>query len=109
MAQRNANKFGCYVLEVGHKEMTMHEIKMLGLSIEQGVNEATQSQKGEQNYKANYQRYIFDFFKDSNDETNENDLGGYTNKISLNVGKSYGAKKNKLMLNYYAIAFGASI
>lgn len=36
--------------------------------------------------------------------------GGFTETIELaNIGKSYGSKKNKLTLNYYAIAFGSSI
>jgi len=37
LAQRNGQKFGCYVLDIGHKDM-IDEIKMLGLSIEEGVN-----------------------------------------------------------------------
>ena len=41
MAERNTKKFGCYVLEVGHKEI-IHEIKMLGLAIEECVNIAVQ-------------------------------------------------------------------
>jgi len=40
IAVRNAKKFGCYVLDIGHKDMSLHEIKMLGLTIEEGVNEA---------------------------------------------------------------------
>lgn len=94
-------------MDIGHKDMALHEIKMLGLSIEEAVNEASKSSGGGQNFKAQYQRYIFDFLKEQLDEE---DLGGYTEKIHLsNIGKSYGAKKNKLMLNYFAIAFGASI
>ena len=38
------------------------------------------------------------------------DDGGYTEKIDLdNIGKSHGSKKNKLTMNYFAIAFGATI
>lgn len=40
IAMRNSKKFGCYVLDISHKEMSMHEVKMLGVSIEEGVNEA---------------------------------------------------------------------
>ena len=51
---------------------------------------------------------MFDFFKEG-DEDMEDD-GGYTERIDLeNIGKSHGAKKNKLTLNYFAIAFGATI
>jgi hypothetical protein len=31
------------VLNIGHKDMNLHEIKMLGLSIEEGVNEAAKA------------------------------------------------------------------
>lgn len=104
-------KFGCYVLEVGHKEMTMHEIKMLGLSIEEAVNEAAKSHGGDTNHKAQYQRYVFDFFKDVNEDLEtDTEYGGYTEKILLPyIGKSYNSSKKRLQLNYYAIAFGASI
>lgn len=106
LAGRNSKKFGCYVMDVGHKDMTMHEVKMLGLSIEEAVNEAAKKKNGGQNFKAQYQRYIFDFYK----EGGSSDEGGYTEKINLsNIGTSHGAKKNRLQLNYYAIAFGASI
>lgn len=85
---------------------------MLGCSIEEGVNEAVKRSwdegnsfglvSGEQNFKAQYQRYIFDFFKEGKD-------GGYTDKIDLpDIGKSDSTKK-KLQLNYFAIAFGATI
>ena len=47
MASRNERKYGCYVLDVSHREMSLHEIKMLGLSIEEGVNEAVQKSKEE--------------------------------------------------------------
>ena len=50
LAERNAKKFGCYVMEVGHKDMTMHEIKMLSLNIESSVNEVSK----EPNYKSQY-------------------------------------------------------
>ena len=50
---------------------------------------------------------MFDFFKEP--EENE-EAGGFTECINLpNIGQSHGAKKNRLQLNYYAIAFGASI
>lgn len=52
LADRNSKKFGCYVLDVNSKDMTMHEIKMLGLSIEEGVNEAAKKSNGPQNFKA---------------------------------------------------------
>lgn len=69
-------------MEVGYKDMTMHEIKMLALSIEEAVNEAARG--GEQNHKAQYQKYIFDFFKDVNeDAATEAEYGGYTERISL--------------------------
>ena len=45
MQERNAKKFGCYVMDLGHKECNMHEIKMLGLTIEEGVNSATEAAK----------------------------------------------------------------
>ena len=39
-----------------------------------------------------------------------NDQGGWTEPIDLpNIGSSHGSKKNKLTLNYFAIAFGATI
>lgn len=110
LADRTAKKFGCYVLDIGHKDMNLHEIKMLGLSIEEGVNEAAKAGKygGAQNHKAQYQRYVFDFFKETDHDSGE--AGGYTEKIKLsNIGQSHGAKKNRLQLNYFAIAFGASI
>lgn len=43
IAERNAKKFGCYVLDIGHKDMNLHEIKMLGLSIEEATNEAAKA------------------------------------------------------------------
>jgi len=52
LAGRNSKKFGCYVMDVGHKDMTMHEVKMLGLSIEEAVNEAAKKKNGGQNFKA---------------------------------------------------------
>lgn len=107
LVERNSKKFGCYVMDVNHKDMTMHEIKMLGLSIEEGVNEAVKKTGGAQNFKSQYQRYSFDFLKEANETI---DSGGFTEKITLhNIGKSLSAKKNRLQLNYYAIAFGASI
>lgn len=76
---RNSKKHGCYVLDVPHRDMSLHEIKMLGLSIEEGVNEAVNKSKEQgknfgdmipnnQNFKAQYQRYIFDFFKEANED-----------------------------------------
>ena len=62
--------------------MSMHEIKMLGLSIEEAVNEAAKAKGGPQNFKSQYQRYIFDFFKDVNEDlTSDTEYGGYTEKI----------------------------
>ena len=53
---------------------------------------------------------MFDFFKEQDEDTLDEDCGGFTEKISLPmIGSSYGSKKNRLQLNYYAIAFGASI
>ena len=103
MAIRNTKKYGCYVLNVNHRDMSLHEIKMLGCSIEEGVNEAVKRSwdegnsfgliSGQQNFKAQYQRYIFDFYKEGN---SSND-GGYTEKIDLSdIGKSGNHKKNKL-------------
>lgn len=89
--------------------MSLHEIKMLGLSIEEGVNEAAKSagHTGGQNVKAQYQRYVFDFFKETAQEDGE---GGFTEKINLpNIGASASSKKSRLQLNYYAVAFGASL
>lgn len=43
MAIRNSKKFGCYVLDLSHREMPLHEIKMLGLTIEEGVNLAVKN------------------------------------------------------------------
>ena len=40
MMLRNAKKYGCYTLTVNHRDMSLHEIKMLGVSIEEGVNNA---------------------------------------------------------------------
>lgn len=40
IAERNAKKFGCYVLNLNFKDIPLHEIKLLGVSIEEGVNEA---------------------------------------------------------------------
>ena len=85
------------------------EIKMLGLSVEEGVNIAAKkaSHSGGQNFKAQYQRYIFDFFKETAQEEGQ---GGFTEKISLPLlGSSAGSKKSRLQLNYYAVAFGATI
>jgi len=51
---------------------------------------------------------VFDFFKERDEDME--DEGGHTEQIDLeNIGKSHGAKKNKLTLNYFAIAFGATI
>jgi len=89
--------------------MSLHEIKMLGLSIEEGANEAAKKagHGGGQNFKAQYQRYVFDFFKETAQEDGQ---GGFTEKITLpNIGASAGSKKSRLQLNYYAVAFGASI
>ena len=85
----------------------MHEIKMLGLSIEEATNEAAKAKSSAQNHKTQYQRYLFDFFKDVNDDlTSETEYGGYTEQINLPyVAKN--SKKNRLTINYYAIAFGA--
>lgn len=47
MASRNERKHNCYVLDVAHREMNLHEIKMLGLSIEEAVNEAVNKSKEE--------------------------------------------------------------
>ena len=38
MAERNTKKFGCYVLDLNHRDVPLHEIKMLGLTIEEAVN-----------------------------------------------------------------------
>jgi len=65
MIYRNSKKQGCYVLDVPHRDMSLHEIKMLGLSIEEGVNEAVNKSKSQgkefgdmipntQNFKAQY-------------------------------------------------------
>lgn len=43
MAIRNQRKFGCYVLDLSHREMPLHEIKMLSLTIEEGVNQAVKN------------------------------------------------------------------
>jgi hypothetical protein len=40
LAVRNAKKFGCYVLNVSKKEMALQQMKMLELTIEEGVNNA---------------------------------------------------------------------
>ena len=45
MALRNEKKFGCYVLDLTHKEMTMDEINMVSLSIEEAVNIAIKNAK----------------------------------------------------------------
>ena len=59
---------------------------------------------------AKYQRYVFDFFKEPEDDEDIEHAGGYTDKITLtNVGKSGSGKKSKLSLNYFAIAIGATI
>ena len=103
---RNMLKYGCYVLDVSHKDLNLHEIKMLGLGIEEAVSECSKKNGGEPNFKAQYQRYVFDFFKEGSEEIE----GGCTDKITLqNLGSSLGSKKNRLQLNYFAIAFGASI
>ena len=54
LAARNAKKFRSYVLDVPHKDMGLHEIKMLALSIEEGVNKAAEQNGGAMNYKAQY-------------------------------------------------------
>ena len=61
---RNSKKHGCYNLMVSHRDMILHEIKMLGVSIEEGVNEAVKKSwdegksfgqaAGQQNFKAQY-------------------------------------------------------
>ena len=43
MAERNTKKFGCYVLDLNHRDVPLHEIKMLGLTIEEGVNIAVKA------------------------------------------------------------------
>lgn len=45
MALRNSRKFGCYVLDLSHREMSLNEIKMLGITIEAGVNQAVKNSK----------------------------------------------------------------
>lgn len=124
LAERNAKKFGCYVLDVSHRDMSLHEIKMLGLTIEEGVNLAVKAAQAEgkefgassanaghqQNLKAQYQRYIFDFYKEPEEDGEHGDSGGYSEKIDLpNIGKSGHAKKNKHTLNYFAVSFGSTI
>lgn len=76
---RNNLKFSCYVLDVSHKEMNLHEIKMLGLGIEEAVSECSKKNGGEPNFKAQYQRYVFDFFKEGSEDLD----GGCTEKITL--------------------------
>ena len=80
MAIRNSRKFGCYVLDLSHREMSLNEIKMLGITIEAGVNQAVKNSKeqgknfdneNQQNFKAQYQRYIFDFFKEQDSDLRE--------------------------------------
>lgn len=122
MAERNTKKFGCYVLDLNHRDVPLHEIKMLGLTIEEGVNTAVKEahEAGKefqphtaahmQNFKAQYQRYIFDFYKESDEDGDHGDAGGYTEPIDLpNLGKSGNPKNKKNSLNYYAVAFGSSI
>mmetsp|Transcript_7603 Transcript_7603/g.12779 ORF Transcript_7603/g.12779 Transcript_7603/m.12779 type:complete len:335 (-) Transcript_7603:48-1052(-) len=120
MAYRNGRKFGCYVLDVTNKDVNIHEVSMLGLTIEECVNQALKiskdkglkfgndNQNSNQNFKTKYSRYVFDFFKPSSELLDE-DKGGYTEKIELTaLGKS-GYKKNKTQLNYIAVAFGSTI
>jgi hypothetical protein len=55
-------KHNCYNLSVNHRDMSLHEVKMLGCSIEEGVNEAVKRSwdegnsfgliSGQQNFKA---------------------------------------------------------
>lgn len=43
LAERNSKKYGCYVLDIHHRDMPLHEIKMLGISIQEGVTIAVKS------------------------------------------------------------------
>ena len=90
--------------------MSLDEVQMLSHSIEEGVNVAAKKagHTGGQNFRAQpYQRYIFDFFKETAQEEGQ---GGFTEKIALPfIGTGPGSKKNRLQLNYFAVAFGATI
>lgn len=60
MLERNSRKFDCYTLDVANRDMSMHEIKMLGHTVEEGANKAVYQAReagkafggGQQNAKA---------------------------------------------------------
>ena len=110
--ERYARKHDCYTLDFSHKD-ALGDTKndygrtMLGLSVEEAVNNAVEASKDNfgpasknKNYKAQYSRYVYDFLRED---------GGCTEKIEVHcVAKGGNKKQNKLVLNYFVMAFGAS-